>query len=201
MNIINAELRKPISHLLYSNIIYVINTNLMHYLSSVYFINQPLHVLGIFVAHHQEVYYIYIYIGIYKLLCVVLFSWLSVGQLANRQSTEKHITYQFLYMCIYIYSIPPDDGLQICPKHVEVGWRNKLRINSASIWFLLHRYMKRHGQQNMKSNNIITILPVSINLFLSCFNVKTRNTVMFTCYKGVSTSIFVLPRTEYGHLF
>jgi len=28
----------------------------MHYLSSVYFVNQPLHVSGIFVAHHQEVY-------------------------------------------------------------------------------------------------------------------------------------------------
>jgi len=24
------------------------------------------------------------------------------------------------YIYIYIYSIPPDDGLQICPKHVEV---------------------------------------------------------------------------------
>jgi len=54
----------------------------MHYLSSVYFVNQPVHVSGIFVAHHQE---------------------------------EKHNTYQ-----LYIYSILPDDGLQICPKHVEV---------------------------------------------------------------------------------
>jgi hypothetical protein len=27
----------------------------MHYLSSVYFVSQPLHVSGIFVAHHQEV--------------------------------------------------------------------------------------------------------------------------------------------------
>jgi hypothetical protein len=53
----------------------------------------------------------------------------------NRQSTKKHNTYQLLY----INSIPPDDGLQICPKHVEVDWRNKLRINSASSWFLLHR--------------------------------------------------------------
>jgi len=33
--------------------------NLMHYLSSVYLVNQPLHVSGIFVAHHQEVYCIY----------------------------------------------------------------------------------------------------------------------------------------------
>ena len=31
----------------------------MHYLSSVYFVNQPLHVSGIYVAHHQEVYCTY----------------------------------------------------------------------------------------------------------------------------------------------
>jgi hypothetical protein len=31
----------------------------MQYLSSVYLVNQPLHVSGIFVAHHQEVYCIY----------------------------------------------------------------------------------------------------------------------------------------------
>jgi hypothetical protein len=42
-----------------SQYIHVMKTNLIHYLSSVYFINQPLHVLGIFVAHHQEVYCIY----------------------------------------------------------------------------------------------------------------------------------------------
>jgi hypothetical protein len=34
----------------------------MHYLSAVYFVNEPLHVSGIFVAQHQEVYCIYIYI-------------------------------------------------------------------------------------------------------------------------------------------
>jgi len=42
-----------------SRYIYVIKTNLMYYLSSVYFVNQPLHVSGIFVAHHQEAYCIY----------------------------------------------------------------------------------------------------------------------------------------------
>jgi len=35
----------------------------MHYLSSVYFVNQPLHVSGIFVAHIQEVYFMYTTIG------------------------------------------------------------------------------------------------------------------------------------------
>jgi len=34
----------------------------------------------------------------------------------NRQSTKKHNTYQLLH----IYRIPSDDGLQICPEHVEV---------------------------------------------------------------------------------
>jgi len=42
-----------------SFLIYVIKTNLMHYLSSVYFVTQPLHVSGIFVTHNQEVYCIY----------------------------------------------------------------------------------------------------------------------------------------------
>jgi hypothetical protein len=47
---------------------------------------------------------------------------------------------------LYIYSIPPDNGLQICPKHVGVDWRNKLRINSASSWFLLLRYIEMHSK-------------------------------------------------------
>jgi len=81
----------------------------MHNLSSVYFVNQPLHVSGIFIAHHQEVYCVYTTIG----TCCAF--QLTVGR-ANRQSTEKHNTYQLLYM----YSIPPDDGLQICPKHVKI---------------------------------------------------------------------------------
>jgi len=46
----------------------VMKTNLMHYLSSVYFVSQPVHVSGIFVAHHQDVY------CIQQLLRVVPFS-------------------------------------------------------------------------------------------------------------------------------
>ena len=48
-----------------SRYIRVMKTNLMPYLSSVYFVSPPLHVSGISVAHHQEAYYIYIYIYIY----------------------------------------------------------------------------------------------------------------------------------------
>jgi hypothetical protein len=89
---------------------YVMKTNLMHHLSSVYFVNQPLHVSGIFVTHHQEVYCIYTATGT---CCGVQ---LTVRWPANRQSTEHHKMYQFLY----IYSILPDDGLQLCPKHMQV---------------------------------------------------------------------------------
>jgi hypothetical protein len=100
-------------------------TNLMHYLSSVYFVNQPLHVSDIFVAHHQEVYCVYIE----QLVRVVLFSWLSVGRVRME--------------LLYIYSTPPDDVLQICPKHVEVDWWNKLRLNSAPSWFSLQGHLHR----------------------------------------------------------
>jgi len=55
----------------------------MQYLSSIYFFNQPLHVSGMFVAHHQEVYsiyttrtncciYIYIYIYIYTVYLLMM---------------------------------------------------------------------------------------------------------------------------------
>ena len=117
-----------------SRYIRVMKTNLLHYLSSVYFVSQPLHVSGISVAHRQGLYYIYIYIYTHNNWYVLCFSVdCLLVNLVNRQSTEKHNTYQLLY----IYSMPPDNGLQICPKHVEVDWRSKLRINSASSWFLL----------------------------------------------------------------
>ena len=61
------------------------------------FVNQPLHVSGIFVAHHQEVYYIYTTI---RTCCALQ---LTVGQVVE-----------------YIYGTTPDDGVQIYPKHVGV---------------------------------------------------------------------------------
>ena len=130
----------------HSLFVHIMKTNFVYYLFSVYFVHQPLHVSDIFVVHHQEVYYIYIQ----QLVCIVLFSWLSIVWVGMEQSTKKHSTYQLLY----IYSIPPDDGLQICPKHVEVDWWNKLRINSVSSWFSLHGCIEMHGQQNIKKHSV-----------------------------------------------
>jgi len=78
---------------------------------------------------------LYLYSKWYVLCCTVDCLLAGLGWDANKQSTVQHNTYHLL--CIY--SIPPDDGLQICPKHVEFNWRNKLRINSASSCFLSHR--------------------------------------------------------------
>jgi hypothetical protein len=38
----------------------VMKTNFMNYLSLIYFVNQPPHVLGMFIAHHQEVFTVYV---------------------------------------------------------------------------------------------------------------------------------------------
>jgi len=84
----------------------------MHYLSSVYFVSQPLHISGIFVAHHQDVYYIQLYmyttIGTY---CDFLFDCLlSEFHLnpANRQSTKKPryipIVVYIQYTCAHVHS-------------------------------------------------------------------------------------------------
>jgi hypothetical protein len=120
----------------------VTKTNPMQNLSSVYFVSQYLHVSDIFVAHHQEVYCIYTTIGTYCAFQLTVWQ-TTFRQTTVRQSIEKHNTYQLLY----IYSIPLDDGLQICPKHVDIDWQNKLRIGVASGWFLLHRCIEMHGQQ------------------------------------------------------
>jgi hypothetical protein len=63
----------------------------MHYLFSVYFDSQHKHVSGTFVAHHQEVYSMYTTTGT---CCAV--------------------------QLLYTYSIPPDDGLQMCTKRAYV---------------------------------------------------------------------------------
>ena len=52
-----------------SRYIRIMKTNLLHYLSSVYYVSQPLHVSGIFVAHYHEVNCIYTTIGRVQLKC------------------------------------------------------------------------------------------------------------------------------------
>jgi hypothetical protein len=83
-------------------------TNLTHYLSSVYLVTIPLHVSGLLVAHHQEVT-MYVRHNWYVLYVLVDF------RRAYRQSTNTYNTY-----CRICTVLPPDDGLLSNPKHVEV---------------------------------------------------------------------------------
>ena len=59
----------------------------MHCLSSVYFVSQPLHVSGIFVAHHQVAYCIYIYSNWY-MLCLSV-DCLMAGRPSDSQLTDE----------------------------------------------------------------------------------------------------------------
>jgi hypothetical protein len=61
-------------------ILFVIKTKQMHCLSSIYFVNQPLHVSGTFTAHHQEVLTVYIQ----QLVLYILVDWLLVGSAASQ---------------------------------------------------------------------------------------------------------------------
>jgi len=56
------------------------------------------------------------------------------------------------YCCVYSFETP-DDGQQICPKHVAFFMEINLR-NSASCWLLLQEYIMMHGPLNGK--NVLT---------------------------------------------
>ena len=65
MNHPSKTLIFPLRHVLHTVMIKlkylrVMKTKLMYHLYSVYFVNEPLHVSGIFVAHYQGLYCVYI---------------------------------------------------------------------------------------------------------------------------------------------
>jgi hypothetical protein len=48
----------------------------MHYLSTMYFVKKPVQVSGMFIAHHQEVFTLYVQ----QLVCVIHLGWLAAGR-------------------------------------------------------------------------------------------------------------------------
>jgi hypothetical protein len=109
----------------------------------------------------------------------------------NRQSTKKQNTYQLLYT----YSIPPDDGLQICPKHVEVDWRNKLRINNASSWFSLH--MIYRDALSTKHKIVQYTLTLISNLMHNIYHLFTAPTCFGHITGPSSLSYKLIRRIQY----
>jgi hypothetical protein len=103
-------------------------TNSMHYLPSVYSVTIPLHVSGLLVPHHQE---LKIYICDNWCVLFVLVDCQRFGtRLADSQLKRTTHTKCFIYILL-----TPDDGQLASPKHGEVQWLNKLKINSASSLF------------------------------------------------------------------
>jgi hypothetical protein len=51
-------------------------TNELHYLSLIYFVNEPLHVSGMFIAHHHAVFTA----DVQQLALVTRLSWLAAGR-------------------------------------------------------------------------------------------------------------------------
>jgi len=152
----------------------------MHYLSSVYFVNQPLHKSYCSTVHYRRIISIYqptnAHIISHKTFLKHFKTLRHVSILSDHHQGALFLAKVILqysqfnsylqtyccgsisccvgmccgssgYVCIacdnntykllWIYSIPPDDGLQICPKYVEVEW-NELRMNSVPSWFSLH---------------------------------------------------------------
>jgi hypothetical protein len=76
----------------------------MQYLSLIYFVNQPLPVSGMFIAHHQEVFTVYVH-QLVHVICTV--NWQLVGSgwsssfLTQPAASQlKHVfIYYFLWLC------------------------------------------------------------------------------------------------------
>jgi len=75
----------------------------MHYVSSVYFVSQPLHVSSISVAHHQEIYCIHTTIG---MCCAFQLTvcWPTDNQLKSTTHTNCCTYIVYLLMMGYRYA-------------------------------------------------------------------------------------------------
>jgi hypothetical protein len=60
-------------------IFFVMTTNQMHHLSLIYFVNQSLRVSGMFIAHHQEIFTVFVQ----QLVCAVRLIWLAIDQVVG----------------------------------------------------------------------------------------------------------------------
>jgi hypothetical protein len=106
--------------------IYACNeTNLMHYLSSVYSVTIPVHVSGLLVAHHQEV------------TMYICDNWYVLYVLADcRRAWKEWNSSPFNpgHSNPFHTLLPPGNGLLTSPKHVEVS----LHAANLLLYFILY---------------------------------------------------------------
>jgi hypothetical protein len=77
---------KSVSKSVYIRHVFAMKTNQMHYLAANYFVSQPLHVSGMFTAHHQDVFNVYVQ----QLVDVIrLGDWLLAGSGGNSSTLTQ----------------------------------------------------------------------------------------------------------------
>jgi len=73
--------------------------------------------------------------------------------------------------CLLIMSSKP-------ARNMEANYWNKLKVNSASCWFLLYGYITMHSQQNIKNSSFVLGRP----LWLLAPGVKNLCVPVRNCY-------------------
>jgi hypothetical protein len=71
----------------------------MHHLSSIYLVSQHLHVSGVFIVHHQEVFTVYVQ-QLVRVIC--LGDWLLVGSGWNQFQQPVNINIQHVPIAVNI---------------------------------------------------------------------------------------------------
>jgi hypothetical protein len=105
-------------------------TNLMHYLTLIYFITQPLHVSGVFIAQRQEVFTVYVQ----QLVRVIhLGDWQLVGSDAqpciNSPGNTTHTTETRRRELSILNSLGIGLPVFTLPLKISTSW------NVALLWF------------------------------------------------------------------
>ena len=128
---------------------------------------------------------------------VVLCSCLSVDRVEMELPSEtgqQTINYKVQHVQIAVYVQytswwrainVPETCRGWLTKLVEVDWWNKLRINSASCWFFLHKYIKKRGQQNISKKKKILKIKIETTFLRKFYCVplyifKSKKKVLFT---------------------
>jgi hypothetical protein len=86
----------------------------MHYLSFIYFVTLPLHVSGMFIAHHQEVFTV----CVQQLVRVMRLGWLAAGRVIKKNS-KIHGQQNIKFACTLSMNLWPHSIVQTASSKLQ----------------------------------------------------------------------------------
>jgi len=92
-------------------------------------------------------------------ICFTCYNDMQIRVSNFKQPSIQHDMCQLLY----IYSITPDDWLQICPEHIEVDWRNKQYKQCIKLVFFTQMY---RDARSTKFETLLCVNSYGIILFI-----------------------------------